>query len=116
VIEKPFRANVFDRNCPSRLILAALADKWSLLTIDALSSGPIRTGELRRRIDGISQKMLTETLRKLEGMGLVHRKARQTIPPHVEYSLTEQGRELCKLVNRIDRWVEEHLSEMTCRH
>jgi DNA-binding HxlR family transcriptional regulator len=106
--------NVFDRNCPSRRLLSTVSGKWSLLVIDALGDGPMRTGALKRRIDGISQKMLTETLRDLENLNLVNRHSKDTIPPHVEYGLTDLGLALCELVCRIDRWVEQNFDELTC--
>lgn len=106
--------NVFDRNCPSRRLLATVSGKWSLLVIDALAGGPLRTGALRRKVDGISQKMLTETLRELETLNLIDRRAHLTIPPHVEYGLTALGQSLCDLVCRIDRWVELNFDGMIC--
>lgn len=110
----PLPPNVFDRNCPSRRLLETVSGKWSLLVIDALGQGPLRTGALRRRVDGISQKMLTETLRELEALNLIDRRALDSIPPHVEYRLTGLGQSLCELVCRIDRWVERNFEALTC--
>jgi len=85
------RPMVNDRSCPSRLILDHLADKWAVLIVVRLASGTMRFAELRRAIDGISQKMLTVTLRDLERDGLVVRKLYASVPPKVEYSLTPLG-------------------------
>jgi DNA-binding HxlR family transcriptional regulator len=93
-------------------VLAKLANKWSLLVIDALDGGPTRNGALLRRVQGISQKMLTETLRELEDLNLLVRRSRNTVPPHVEYELTPLGRSLRALVCQLDRWVEEHLGDV----
>ncbi|MEM7223840.1 MAG: helix-turn-helix domain-containing protein [Pseudomonadota bacterium] len=107
-------ASVFVRACPSRLLLGKLANKWSLLIIDALANKRRRNGELLRMIEGISQKMLTQSLRELEEMALVRRHDLQTVPPHVEYELTDLGRSLRKEVARLDRWLEDNMQEITC--
>lgn len=104
--------DVFARDCPSRGVLATIANKWSMLVIDALEVGPVRNGALMRRVEGISQKMLTDTLRELEGLRLVRRHALRTVPPHVEYELTRLGRSLRQQVYTLDRWIEAHLSEL----
>ncbi len=95
----------FDAECPSRALLARLADKWVMLVLVALRPGPMRNGELLRRIDGLSQKMLTQTLRSLEADGLVSRTVFDRVPPHVEYALTDSGQEVAQLVDRLDQWV-----------
>ena len=95
-------------DCPARALLTTLADKWALLLIHALSEGPHRTGALRRRVGGISEKMLVQTLRRLETSGLVSRRSYAEVPPRVEYDLTERGWSLSPLVTAIDRWVEDH--------
>ena len=77
-------ANVFSQACPSRQALELVAGKWALLVIPALAQGPVRNNELMRRIEGISQKMLTQTLKELVRNGLVLRADHQTVPPHVE--------------------------------
>src|SRR4051812_32839380 len=86
--------NVFDAGCPARALLEILAEKWALLLVHMLASGPARTAELRRRIGGISDKMLIQTLRRLERSGFVARHAYPEVPPRVEYSLTALGRSL----------------------
>lgn len=100
------RGNVLDPKCPSRAILDLLAEKWALLVIHLLLAGPCRTAELRRRIGGVSEKMLIQTLRKLERHGFVERFDFREVPPKVEYRLTSLGRSLGKAVRALDRWVE----------
>lgn len=99
-------------DCPARSVLSLLAEKWSLLVIHALSEETTRTGALRRRIGGISEKMLIQTLKRLEAVGLVARRAYPEVPPRVEYSLTDLGWSLSPLVKALDRWVEEHATDM----
>lgn len=103
-------ANVFSANCPSRAVLDVLAEKWALLLIHSLASGPARTAELRRRIGGISEKMLIQTLRRLQRNGFVARRAFPEVPPRVEYSLTPLGTSLSEPITTLDRWVEHNLA------
>ena len=84
-------ADVFDRNCPSRRTMEIVMSKWGSLAMVALREGTFRFNALRRRVDGVSEKMLSQTLHALERDGLVLREAQSTIPPHVEYSLTPLG-------------------------
>ncbi len=104
--------NVLDQNCESRQALDRIADKWTCLIVYALLDGPRRHGELRRTIEGISQKMLTQTLRSMEADGLVQRRVIDVIPPHVEYSLTPLGQTLSEPLVAICRWAMDHLAEM----
>jgi DNA-binding HxlR family transcriptional regulator len=104
--------SVLDPNCDSREVLDRIADKWTALIIHVLSTGTKRHGELRRQISGVSQKMLTQTLRSLENDGLVNRKIYPVVPPMVEYSLTPLGRSLIEPLEAICRWAEEHLPEL----
>jgi DNA-binding HxlR family transcriptional regulator len=90
-------------------ILARVGDKWSILTIMTLADGSRRFSELRRGITGISQRMLTLTLRGLERDGFVTRTVTPSIPPRVDYALTPLGRSLCGPVVQLGRWVETHL-------
>jgi DNA-binding HxlR family transcriptional regulator len=106
------RATVNDRSCPSRLILDHLADKWAVLIVVRLAFGTMRFAELRRAIDGISQKMLTVTLRDLERDGLVVRKLYASVPPKVEYSLTPLGSSLVDKVNELCAWAEANIAEV----
>ncbi len=107
---------VFHSHCPARFLLSKVAGKWSLLIIDALGETPMRNGALKRRIEGISQKMLTQTLRELEEMQLIARRDMQTIPPHVEYSLTELGQGLREKICALDRWVEDNMLALIAEH
>lgn len=107
------RANPFNASCPSQDILALIGGKWSMLLLCILAEGPVRTGELARRAGGISQKMLTQTLRELERHGIVQRRDHGEVPPRVDYSLTPLGRSLSGLVRQIESWVETNYSRMT---
>lgn len=105
-------ANVYDERCPSRQALDRIGDKWTTLVTGALSSGTLRFSELRRAIPGVSQKMLTQTLRSLERDGLVERVQYPTIPPRVEYTLTRLGRGLEDLHAAIRAWAEANIEEI----
>src|SRR6476661_9801318 len=102
-------ANVFSSACPSRRVMAVLAEKWTLLIVTQLANGPMRTAEIRRSVDGVSEKMLIQTLRKLEGFGLVSRRSYPELPPRVEYRLTPLGRSLARLTKLFGRWVERNV-------
>ena len=104
--------NVLDQHCESRQALDRIADKWTCLIVYALVDGPRRHGELRRAIDGISQKMLTQTLRSMEADGLVQRTVFDVIPPAVEYRLTPLGQTLEEPLVAICRWAMEHVPEL----
>jgi DNA-binding HxlR family transcriptional regulator len=93
-------------------ILARVGDKWSVFVIMMLMNGPLRFNELKRMIDGISQRMLTLTLRGLERDGLVTRTVFPTIPPRVDYELTDLGRGLSTPVKALGQWAFEHLPEI----
>jgi len=104
--------DVFNSECPSRQVLDRIADRWTALVIRALSEGTMRYGALQRRIRGVSQKMLTQTLRSLERDGLVVRKIHPVVPPMVEYTLTPLGRTLIEPLEAVCQWAESHLSEL----
>lgn len=104
---------IFNANCPSQRVLETIADKWSVIVIYALSrTQTSRYSELQRLIGGISQKMLTQTLRKLERDGLVARQVYPVVPPKVEYTLTPLGKTLTELLKAICQWAENHFSEV----
>ena len=88
--------NVFAKACPSRGTLEHVTGRWGALTLGALHEGSLRFNELRRRVDGVSEKMLSQTLHALERDGLVHREAQPTNPPRVDYELTPLGREVAQ--------------------
>ena len=89
-------ADVFSTACTSRAVLEHVTGRWGVLALVALDDGVFRFNALRRRVQGVSEKMLAQTLQALERDGFVHREARPTIPPHVEYSLTAAGREVAQ--------------------
>ena len=105
-------ASVLDEQCPSRLVLDRIADKWTALIIHILAKGTMRYATLQREIGGISQKMLTQPVRSLERDGLVQRKVYPVVPPKVEYSLTRLGRTLIEPLHALCRWSEKHLHEL----
>jgi DNA-binding HxlR family transcriptional regulator len=105
--------NVLARKCASRRYLALVASKWSLLVINALDDGPARNGSLMRKVEGISQKMLTQTLRDLETTGIVKRDDHGTVPPHVTYELTPLGKSLRQEVRSLVFWVESNVPELS---
>src|SRR5271154_4732643 len=98
LVELRAGSDVFEPDCPTRVLLDHITSRWGVLILVALSSGTMRWGELRRWARGISEKMLAQTLRTLEADGLVLREQRPVVPPHVDYSLTDRGRELAALL------------------
>jgi DNA-binding HxlR family transcriptional regulator len=104
--------NVLSAQCPTRMVLDLIADKWTTLVIYLLSQGTKRYGALQREIGGISQKMLTQTLRKLEEDGLVKRTIYPEVPPRTEYTLTELGTTLREPLGALCRWAEIHITEV----
>jgi DNA-binding HxlR family transcriptional regulator len=98
--------------CPTRQVVGRIGDKWSLLVLYALDGPAVRFQELLRRVEGITQKMLTSTLRGLERDGLVHREIWPTVPPRVEYSLTPLGRGLSAHIAGIRDWAYGHMDEI----
>lgn len=99
-------------DCEVRQILDRVADKWSLLVIALLDQQTMRFTELRREIDGISQRMLTVTLRQLERDGLVHRTVYPVVPPRVDYELTSLGATLHDTIQALVTWTEDHQREI----
>lgn len=104
--------NVYNPNCPTRLILDRIADKWSILIIGQLSNGTLRFNEIKRSIPGITQKMLTQTLKGLERDGIVVRQIYAVVPPKVEYTLTKLGKSLINIVEEIRIWAESHIKNI----
>jgi DNA-binding HxlR family transcriptional regulator len=100
------------QDCEVRQILDRIADKWSLLVIALLDGKSLRFSELRREIDGVSQRMLSVTLRHLERDGLVSRTVRPVVPPRVDYALTPLGRTLHQTIKALVTWTEEHQGEI----
>lgn len=104
--------DVMNPKCPSRLILNHVTSRWGVLILIALKDGTLRFGALRRRIGGVSERMLAQSLRSLEQDGLVRRTAHQTIPPHVEYDLTPSGADVAQAVRLLADSVERHLDAL----
>ncbi|RMI30873.1 winged helix-turn-helix transcriptional regulator [Nocardia stercoris] len=106
-------ADAYSAKCPTRQVLDHIAGKWTVLVIDALSQdGTMRYTDLFKRIDGVSQKMLTQTLRSLETDGFLTRTVHPTIPPRVEYQLTALGRSLAEPIAALRTWTELHINEI----
>ncbi|MDG9717022.1 helix-turn-helix domain-containing protein [Streptomyces sp. DH24] len=98
--------------CPHRLVLEHVTSRWGVLVLIQLLERSYRFSELRRAIGRVSEKMLTQTLQTLERDGLVHRDARPVIPPRVDYSLTDLGREAAEQVRSLARWTERRLEDV----
>ena len=98
--------------CPSRLLLDRISDKWVTLVICSLEDGPQRFSELSRRLAGVSQKMLTQTLRTLERDGLVTRTVTASVPVRVDYALTPLGHSLLDPIKHVKTWAERHVPEV----
>jgi DNA-binding HxlR family transcriptional regulator len=106
------RYDVLAAACPTRQVVNRLGDKWTLLVLCALESEALRFRALQRVVEGISQRMLTQTLRALERDGLVHRTVHPTAPPSVEYCLTDLGRSLSTVVAQVRHWAYGHIDEV----
>ncbi|MCW0209034.1 MAG: helix-turn-helix transcriptional regulator [Achromobacter sp.] len=106
------RGNVFAPACPSREIMKHVTSSWGVLVLIALQDGTLRFSELRRKVAGVSERMLAQTLQWLESDGLVERRAFKVVPPHVEYELTPMGVEAASHVAALADWIEENLGRM----
>ncbi|GAA2322920.1 helix-turn-helix transcriptional regulator [Streptomyces kunmingensis] len=104
--------DVFSKACPSRGTLEHVTGRWGALTLGALHEGSLRFNELRRRVDGVSEKMLSQTLHALERDGLVHREAQPTNPPRVDYELTPLGREVADRLLSLIHFVEGRMDDV----
>ena len=104
--------NVLTATCPSRTSLARIANKWTAMVVSALGEGRLRFSDLRTTVDGISGKVLTDTLRELERDGLVSRHVFAEVPPRVEYELTSLGHTLHAPLRALGDWAEEHIEEV----
>lgn len=108
-----YLGNPYDADCPTRRILDRIGDRWTVLIVGLLGNGDARFSELRRRVEGISQKMLTQTLRALERDGLVRRTVYPEVPVRVEYALTDSGRTLLDPLRALQAWSIEHMSDVS---
>jgi DNA-binding HxlR family transcriptional regulator len=106
------RGDVFAANCPTRQLLDRIADKWSTLILIVLGEGPIRFNALKHRVDGVSQKMLSQTLKSLERDGLVSRSVVATVPVSVTYAVTPLGRTLMAAMQSMIDWAETQMPEV----
>ncbi|MEO6839160.1 MAG: helix-turn-helix domain-containing protein [Bradyrhizobium sp.] len=104
--------NAYSADCPTRHILDRVGDKWAVLILLLLREQPVRFNQLRRSIEGISQKMLSQVLKSLERDGLIRRRAIATVPVTVEYSITPLGVTLAAAVDPLRDWAESHLKEV----
>lgn len=102
-------ANIFDPNCPSRVILQRIGDKWASLVIQVLGDGPVRFSELRKMVNVVTPKVLTQTLRTLERDGLITRTVHAQVPPRVDYELTPLGESLLGPLGMLREWAESHV-------
>ncbi len=107
-----FPSGVLEANCPSRVVLDHVTSKWGVLVLVSLDGRTLRWSELRRTVEGVSEKMLAQTLRTLEADGFVRRDAHPVIPPHVEYSLTPLGQELVAVMLPLFTWIVEHAGDI----
>ncbi|MDQ3156968.1 MAG: helix-turn-helix transcriptional regulator [Actinomycetota bacterium] len=107
-----FTDGVLAAQCPSRTVLDHVTSKWGVLILLALGTGTMRWSELRRCVEGISEKMLAQTLRTLENDEIVRRVAKPVVPPHVEYSLTDRGRDLHDRLAPLMEWIAGHADEI----
>ncbi|MFE5403966.1 winged helix-turn-helix transcriptional regulator [Streptomyces sp. NPDC056580] len=112
VIEDDLAFNVFAKACPSRGTLEHVTGRWGGLTLGALHEGSLRFNELRRRVDGVSEKMLSQTLHALERDGLVHREAQPTNPPRVDYELTPLGHQVAERLLALIHLVEGSMDDV----
>lgn len=110
--EVSFIGNVLAADCPTRQVLKHLTSQWGTLVMLVLMRGTCRFSVLRRRIGGVSERMLAQTLQLLEGDGLVLRVAYPVVPPHVEYSLTPLGAEAAERLAALTTWIETHLEDI----
>ena len=109
LLERIRLGEILARDCPSREILNHVCSRWGVLVLVVLLDGTHRFSELRRKIGGVSEKMLSQTLQSLEQDGFLDRKALPVVPPHVEYRLTPLGEEVALQVNGLTTWIEQNL-------
>ena len=106
------RGDAFDPDCPTRVVLDRIGDKWTVLVIGSLADGSLRFSELRARIGGVAPKVLTQTLRAMERDGLLTRTVHAQVPPRVDYELTPLGASLTAPIATLTDWAETHLTQI----
>jgi DNA-binding HxlR family transcriptional regulator len=114
--DKLRRGDLFSQKCPSREVLKHLTSRWGVLILVALMAGTHRFSDLRRKVGGVSERMLAQTLQWLEQDGLVLRVAHPVVPPHVEYSLTPLGMEAAQKVEALADWIEHSMPRIMAHH
>jgi DNA-binding HxlR family transcriptional regulator len=110
LVKSPLKGDLFAEKCPSRQVLNHVTSRWGVLILVALLDGTYRFSALRRKVNGVSERMLAQTLQWLEHDGFVLRTAYPVVPPHVEYSLTPLGREVGERVKLLAEWIEANIS------
>jgi DNA-binding HxlR family transcriptional regulator len=108
-----YRGDLFDPDCPTRLVLDRIGDKWSVLVVLLLSDGPMRFTRLRSQLGHVAPKVLTQTLRRMERDGLITRHIYAEVPPRVDYALTSLGHSLTLPIAAIGDWAEAHIGQIT---
>jgi DNA-binding HxlR family transcriptional regulator len=103
------RGRLLSADCPSREVLRHLTNRWGMLAMLALADGTARFSDLRRRVEGVSERMLAQTLKELEADGFVRRTAHPVVPPHVDYDLTPLGSEVLERMLALGGWIETNL-------
>lgn len=106
------RGEVLEANCPSREVLVHMTGKWNVLLLIALRDGTMRFAELRRKVNGVSERMLAKSLQQLERHHLLIRRSYPVVPPHVEYTLTPLGREAADRIAGLTDWIEENVQAL----
>lgn len=109
LVDRMRAGDVFEPRCRARIILKHVTNTWAVLALIALRPGKLRFGELRRRINGVSERMLAQTLQVLEADGLLVRHSYDVVPPHVDYTLTELGQEAAERVEALTDWIEHRM-------
>lgn len=112
VIDGEFQGDITNPQCPARLVLDRIGDKWTVLVVSMLRAGPRRFTALRNAIGGVAPKVLTQTLRSLQRDGLLTRTVYPEIPPKVVYELTDLGRSLCDPIETVVRWAEDNVNNV----
>lgn len=109
------QGRVLSKNCPSRTILNHLTSRWGVLVMIVLLTGTKRFSEMRREIEGVSERMLSETLKQLEADGMLIRHSYNTVPPHTDYTLTAHGIQAAEKIRHLVDWLENNLNDILHR-